>query len=206
MGPMTLFDKSFLQSLSVDESVWFDHFFTANICPLFYVETLADLEKPDRKGRAPEDGVRTIAQKFPEMHGAPNAYHVDLCVTNLMGHDVPMTGQICLAGGRVVRHGGKTGVVFEQSPEAEAFVRWQGGEFLDVERLHARAWRQTVTNLNLEEVAERFRAMGIDGKSCKSLEDARSLAAAFVNVQYRPIDIMKLTHTFLNSSFALFEG
>ena len=24
MGPTTLFDKSFLQSLSVDESVWFD--------------------------------------------------------------------------------------------------------------------------------------------------------------------------------------
>lgn len=27
MGPIALFDKSFLQSLTVDESVWFDHFF-----------------------------------------------------------------------------------------------------------------------------------------------------------------------------------
>jgi hypothetical protein len=27
MGPITLFDKSFIQSLSLDEAVWFDKFF-----------------------------------------------------------------------------------------------------------------------------------------------------------------------------------
>lgn len=67
MGPITLFDKSFLQSLSVDESVWFDHFFTTNICPLFYVETLADLHKEVRPGRTPEQEVGIIADKFPEV-------------------------------------------------------------------------------------------------------------------------------------------
>ncbi len=50
MGPSALFDKSFLQSLSVDESVWFDHFFSANISPLFYIETLADLDKEMSRG------------------------------------------------------------------------------------------------------------------------------------------------------------
>ncbi len=54
MGPTVLFDKSFLQSLTVDESVIFDHFFIAVICPLFYVETLADFEKAVRQGRTPE--------------------------------------------------------------------------------------------------------------------------------------------------------
>jgi len=39
-----LFDKSALQGLSLDESVWFDAFFYPNITPLFFVETLADLE------------------------------------------------------------------------------------------------------------------------------------------------------------------
>lgn len=193
-----MFDKSFLQSLSVDESVWFDHFFVANVCPLFYVETLADLEKTTREGRTPEHEVEIIAQKFPEMHGSPNAYHVDLCVANLMGRDIPMTGQIVLAGGRKVQVAGKSGVVFEQSPEAEAFIRWEKGEFLDIERVYARAWRETVSNLNLEEVAERLRAMGIDGKSCKSLEDARNLAQEFVGVHYSPVQIMRLMHTFLN--------
>lgn len=45
MGPTVLFDKSFLQSLSIDESVLFDHFFIPIVCPMFYVETLADLKK-----------------------------------------------------------------------------------------------------------------------------------------------------------------
>ena len=64
MGPITLFDKSFLQSLSTDESVWFDHFFITNICPMFYVETLADLDKSVREGRTPEREVEIIASKF----------------------------------------------------------------------------------------------------------------------------------------------
>ena len=123
MGPITLFDKSFLQSLSIDESVWFDHFFLTNVCPVFYVETLSDLEKSVRKGRTPEDEVRIIADKFPEMHGTPCAYHLDLCVGNLMGHPVSMIGQIPVAGGHLVKVDGKTGVVFKKTPESEAFSR-----------------------------------------------------------------------------------
>lgn len=57
MGPIALFDKSFLQSLNIDEAVWFDQFFIANISPLFYVETLADLDKEIRHGRTAEDVV-----------------------------------------------------------------------------------------------------------------------------------------------------
>ena len=53
MGPIALFDKSFLQSLSLDESVWFDHFFFVNVCPIFYGETLADLDKTVREGPHP---------------------------------------------------------------------------------------------------------------------------------------------------------
>jgi hypothetical protein len=33
MGPITLFDKSLIQSLSLDEAVWFDKFFTSVACP-----------------------------------------------------------------------------------------------------------------------------------------------------------------------------
>ena len=60
MGPTALFDKSFLQSLSVDEAVVFDHFFIAVICPTFYVETLADLEKAARPGRTPDGSAGAI--------------------------------------------------------------------------------------------------------------------------------------------------
>ncbi|MBA2350475.1 MAG: hypothetical protein H0V78_01420 [Burkholderiales bacterium] len=147
MGPITLFDKSFLQSLSVDESLWFDHFSIPNICPLFYVETLADLEKSVREGRTQEQEVGIIAEKTPVMHGAPCADHVQMCIGDLLGHRVPMTGQIPVAGGRLVKSGGKSGIVFNESPEAEAFSRWQRGQFLDIERKFARVWREALTQL-----------------------------------------------------------
>jgi hypothetical protein len=42
-GPHLIFDKSALQSFSLDESNRLDNFFETVITPLFYAETLADL-------------------------------------------------------------------------------------------------------------------------------------------------------------------
>lgn len=198
MGPITLFDKSFLQSLSLDESVWFDHFFLTNICPLFYVETLADLKKSVRGGRTPEQEVGIIADKFPEMHSTPNIQHITACTGELLGHRVPMTGQILLAGGRAVKAGGQSGIVFEQTPEAEAFSRWQENKFLEVERVHAQGWREAVTNLDLDKMASQFRKLGIDGKSCKTLGQAKELAHHIVSSKDKPFDKMCLALLFLN--------
>src|SRR5512132_3940345 len=114
MGPIELFDTSFLHSLNVDESVWFDHFFLANVAPFFYVETLADLAKTFDLPRTPEQEVRTIAGKFPEMNGRPCAFHATVALGNLMGHAVSMIGRIPLFGGRKVRAGNRTGVVYEE--------------------------------------------------------------------------------------------
>jgi len=86
MGPTACFDKSFLQSLSVDESVWFDQYFTTVITPLFFVETLADLEKQVKAGRSPEDEVGNIANKTPEQSGSPNVFHATLCNGELRGY------------------------------------------------------------------------------------------------------------------------
>jgi hypothetical protein len=38
-GPILLFDKSILQSLSVDEAVWLDTFYFPCITPVFFTET-----------------------------------------------------------------------------------------------------------------------------------------------------------------------
>jgi len=74
VGPILLFDKSTLQSLSVDESVWFDQLYYPNITPLFFVETLADLEKEIAGGRTPEQVVGNLAEKTPT-GGHVNVYH-----------------------------------------------------------------------------------------------------------------------------------
>jgi hypothetical protein len=180
VGPITLFDKSFLQSLSVDESLWFDNFFLTNICPLFYVETLADLEKSVREGRTPEQEVGIIASKFPEMHGTPCGHHRRSIVGNLLGYPVPMTGQIPIAGGRTFRAGNQAGIVFDHPPETEAFTRWQRGDFLDVERLYARAWRDGLQAAKVGLIADGFRALGVTGQTFKTLTEVKAAADIIV--------------------------
>lgn len=197
MGPITLFDKSFLQALNVDEAMWFDHFFIANICPLFYVETLADLDKSVREGRTPEQEVGFIADKTPYMRGMPCTYHGTMCLGELMGHPVPMTGQIPVSGGRPVKSDGKRGVVFDEPPEAQAFSRWQRGEFLQLERQHARAWREALRTLDLPALAEKFRALGINGKNCNSLATAKEIAVGIVRSKEKPFDRIALAFNLL---------
>lgn len=197
MGPITLFDKSFLQSLSVDESVWFDNYFLTNVSPLFYIETLADLEKSVREGRTPEDEVGIISKKFPEMHGTPCGYHTHQCIGDLLGYSAPMTGQIPVAGGRRVRTGGKRGAVFERSPEAEAFSRWNRGEFLEVERQYARGWRRMLSTLDLTKVSEGIRSLGIDAAQCKSLEEAKYMASSLVSGKKKLYELLNLALIFM---------
>lgn len=200
MGPTALFDKSFLQSLSIDESVWFDHFFLPIVSPLFFVETLADLAKQRKRGsRTPEDEVRIIADKTPVLSGAPCVHHVQLCIANLLGHEAPHLGQIPVAGGRPVRGAnGKPGVVFENSPEAEAFSRWQRGQFHEIEHDIASNWRVMLSELNLQEVAQRMRSLGITPQTCRSVKDAYGVAAAVVHSRNEPEQQIGLLFSFVH--------
>ncbi len=192
MGPIALFDKSFLQSLSVDESVWFGHFFMPVVCPLFYVETLADLEKAVREGRTPEQEVGIIAAKFPELSGGPCVHHSTLVLGDLLGHPAPMNGTIPLGGGREVVVDGKRGIVYDQSPEAEAFARWQDGDFLEIEREMARRWRSSLAALDLRRLADNVRALGVDATTCRSLNEARAFARALMTGPDRPYERMSV--------------
>jgi len=192
MGPITIFDKSFLQSLSVDESVWFDNYFTTNIVPLFFVETLSDLEKKVREGRTPEQEVGIIAAKTPEMHSSPNIFHTEMCTANMLGHIVPMDGRIMMRGGNPVKGEGKTGVVFEESPEVKAFNRWQSGEFLGIEREQAKYWRSMLKSLDFDSAIKNIQSLGITTDSCKSLEEVKLLSDEILSGSINDSKTMKL--------------
>ena len=146
MGPITIFDKSALQSLSMDESVWLDAFFLVNVVPLFYVETLADLEKKVAEGRSPEDLVGMLAAKTPP-NAVPNVYHRSLISAELTGWKVPMGGQVPIAGGEVMRGpDGEVGVHVQEFDEAAALDRWKNHEFLEIEREIAKQWRSELAD------------------------------------------------------------
>ena len=193
MGPIILFDKSFLQSLSLDEAVFFDHFFYPNICPILFVETLADLGKVAPRGRTPEEEVGIIADKTPEMHGMVNAFHGEMCIADLLGYSIPLTGQIMLPRGRPVRHGNQSGVVFEESPEVQAFRRWQEHRFTEVERGFARVWRQMLNLVDFDKLSRALRGLGLRPGRCKTLEDAKNIAGAMIVTRNNPNDRIRLT-------------
>ena len=181
MGPISLFDKSFLQSLSADEAVWFDHFSLPVVCPVFYVETLADLAKGATR-RTAEEVVADIARKFPEWSGSPCGFHIALCVNNPFGAEVVMDGRIPRPGGRPVQRG----LVFEYAPEEEAFQRWNKGEFLGVEKLAAAGWRKALADLDLKKIAGELEMLGIEKRKCRTLEEARDYAREIINGKERP--------------------
>lgn len=143
LGPITIYDKSALQALSMDEAVWLDAFFLVNIVPLFYVETLADLEKAMRKGESPEDLVGLLATKTPA-GAVPNVHHRSLVYGELMtSATIAMDGRPVLSGGDTRRSpDGKRGWHAEEFDEAVALLRWQTHDFLDIERQAAERWRE----------------------------------------------------------------
>jgi hypothetical protein len=181
VGPITLFDKSFLQALSLNEAVWFDHFFNAVVCPLFYLETLADLAKTPRAGRTGEQEVASIARKAPEKHGTPCIFHSELWLGNLLGFPVPMNSQVPIRGGRRVKSEGKIGDVVGVAPEIEAFQRWVRGEFFESEAAQARVWRQSLQAADLRVVSSGLRTVGIHADGCKELVDVLTRTREFTS-------------------------
>ena len=157
MAPSLIFDKSAFQSLNPDEAMWLDNFFIGNITPLFFVEMLADLEKEVRGGRTPEQVVGNLAYKTPE-NGCINTHHTNLLYGELTGQGVlEMDFRPVISGGRVLKLGDETGVVYDEPPEVEAFKRWQKHEFLDVERTIAKQWRsELLVSVTPEDIKKRF--------------------------------------------------
>jgi hypothetical protein len=207
VGPIALFDKSFLQSLSLDESVWFDHFFIPVVSPIFFIETLADLAKQHKDGaRSPEDVVRIIADKTPILSGAPCVHHATLCIANLLGDEAPQYSQIPIAGARPVRSSeGKTGAVFQNSLEYEAFERWQQGKFLELERDIASKWRANLSEIDLAETASRMRELGVTRQKCRSVKEAFGIAAGLAHSNNKPEHQLRLLFSFIHVPLHLQE-
>jgi hypothetical protein len=178
-GPITIFDKSFLQALSVDEAALFGQFYRTVITPLFFVETMADLEKEVKRGRTPEDVVGLIAAKAANLTADPNAHHRRLVSANLVGRHTLMDGRPHVVGGRSVKTAdGRSGLVFDEAPEAEALHRWQRGQFLDVERMFAKQWREALREQQVRKLDVQQTFPG--WKRPRTLEEVKRYAAAYV--------------------------
>jgi hypothetical protein len=181
MGPITLFDKSFLEMLNADQAALFDALYSSVICPIFYTEVLADLEKQTPGARTVEKIVRDIARKTPVMHSTPNMLHVGICFAELNGQRVDLRRAPVLAGGVPVPSGDGVGVVYEESPESKAFNRWQRGLFHEVERDFASEWRGQLKAARHADMAKIVKAALRIHETPRNLEDALAIARKAVD-------------------------
>ena len=181
MGPVLLFDKSLLQSLNPDESAWLDHFFLTNITPIFYVETLADLEKEVRSGRTPEQVVGNLAYKTPDSSSKPNVHHITLLIAELSGFGIDMRyGRPIVPGAQKVELEKKKGIIVRPSPEEEALARWEREEFLDLERTLAVKWRQGLAEINNDKLYQEARELVERKGKPKTMAQAKEFADALL--------------------------
>lgn len=158
MGPIALFDKSAIEMLNVDEAAVFDCLFMTNLCPIYLVEVLADLQKKETSGRDHRKVVADMARKTPVIRTYPNVLHTTMCLNELLGNPVGMDCRPAVGGGRAVKHAGKVSIVFDAQPEMEAFNRWQDGRFLNVERHFVAVWRQMLLEMDLSGSAKVIKA------------------------------------------------
>ena len=151
MGPSLIFDKSTLESLNEDDSIWLENFFINNITPTFYVETLADLQPSIKnpRSREPEKIIKEIAKKTPIRSSYPNVHFQRLIIGNLFGQQIEMDGRPIVGGGQPkITKDGKIGVHYEESKESIAMKRWFEGKFLEIEKDFAKEWRDTLDVLD----------------------------------------------------------
>jgi hypothetical protein len=181
LGPVTIYDKSALESLSADESVWFGNFYRATVTPIFFVETLADLEKEVARGRTPESVVGSIAAKSVLFGPDVNVHHGTLCTEELLGYELEMRGVPVVSGGRSFQSGDRRGVLLDQSLEADALQRWQEGKFLEVERSFARIWRAKLSGLDLNKARRQFKSLGLGKIRVRDLAEAKGIVDELLN-------------------------
>jgi len=183
-GPVLIFDKSSLQSLSVDEAVLLDNFYLSNIVPVFFVECLADLEKDMvRTKSTPEQLVGSLATRTPDSRSTANVYHLDILKSELSGQfdlDTVLLRPL-RAGGRHVQLGNSRGMIFKASQEEEAVHRWDRREFLNLEREIAKSWRRMISQIDLEAMSQRvLNAIG-PWRKPKSLQDSRAMTDTIID-------------------------
>jgi hypothetical protein len=183
-GPVLIFDKSSLESLSVDEAVLLDNFYLSNIVPIFFVECLADLErKMIRMKSTPEELVGSLATRTPDSQSCANVYHMRILQAELAGKFDMDTVLLrpCRDGGQHVQLGDSKGMIFRPSQEEEAVQRWAHREFLDLERQIAKGWRRMISQIDLDAMSKSMRDALGPWRKPTSLQDARRMTDTIID-------------------------
>lgn len=171
MGPMILIDKSALQSFSQREIGFLTKHYLVVIPPILLTEILGDLNKTNDSPFRNE--VQQLSNKLGPLNSTVIVPWRDLCVGNLIGHELPMDGRIPRSGGTEVKDPeGKIGIFYDEAPEMAILRNWKMGDFSDTDKLFAARWKEATGSINLEQVS---RQMKLQSDTIKRPSDMREL-------------------------------
>lgn len=152
IGPLLIFDKSFLQMLNPEEVSELSFHFKFVGTPTLIGEIIADLKSEPSKRALPSELVQALSRKMQKAHGLQPANYRKLALANLFAHEISMLGQVPVdAGAPNVRiiDGGR-GLLYDSTPEQMLWDRWAHGEFSTDDELTATTWRNGIDQIDLD--------------------------------------------------------
>jgi hypothetical protein len=183
-GPVLIFDKSTIQTLTVDESVLLDNFYMSNITPVFFAECLADLERDMGKMKGTQESlVGALATRTPDSQACGNVFHMRILEGELAGQlDLSQVRFRAMRDrGQPVMTGDSKGILFHASDEEEAVRRWAERDFLGVERQLAKQWRRVIDRIDLSAMSANVLRFIGPWRKPTSLEDAKCLTDTIID-------------------------
>lgn len=165
IGPLLIFDKSFLQMLNGEEVMELCTLFHPVIAPPLTREILGDLKKEQSStNRIPVDVVKSLARKMDFATGIQPADFRKVTIANLLGGEVPMFGQVPVdttaPNVRTLKDGGA--MLYDCVPDQRMWERWAIGDFSTEEQELATAWRRGLAKVDLRAIGDSWREFARD--------------------------------------------
>jgi hypothetical protein len=159
IGPLLIFDKSFLEMLNHDEVSELSMHFKFVGTPTLISEIIADLKLEPEKRRVPSDVVKALSRKMEMVHGLQPANYRKLALANIYAHEISMIGQVMVDADAPNVHvtADGQGLYYDSTPEQRLWARWANGEFGTEDELTARTWRNGIEHIDLEKVAAKWK-------------------------------------------------
>jgi hypothetical protein len=152
IGPLLIFDKSFLQMLNPEEVSELSLHFKFVGTPTLTGEIIADLKLEPSERALPSEVVQALSRKMRKAHGLQPANYRKLALANLYAHEISMTGQVPVDGAapNVRMIDGGRGLLYDSTPEQMLWDRWANGEFSTDDELTAKTWRNGIDRIDLD--------------------------------------------------------
>lgn len=205
IGPLLIFDKSFLEMLNPAEVFELSLHFKFVGTPTLIREIIADLKLEPSKRGLPSDVVKALSRKMQKVYGLQPANYRKLALANLYAHEIPMIGQVPVdssAPNVHVTEDGR-GVLYDSKPEQILWARWANGDFGTEDQLTAETWRNGIEEIDLNGLAAIWKNFSSQHfNSARNQGELISAIEAFLRDSVPAVqrEILNMTLDLLNAS------